>query len=270
MGTFSADLTGNSGMYFDPISGASTGAPFGMADLSLSLEAVPAGGGGGGVGGFVFDPLAGITTDPTVYVTAPDLSTTPASPTIGGAVDLSPTGGTSISSSTLPAETPIGGIGTIDPSTGLPVFSVTTAVGPTQSDLNNLPLINPVTIPSYLPPIDATTGQPTSVSSISVFDPSQLPNVTAPVTPYGGILPPVQPAAPPPPSLLSRIGQAVKGALSGTSGGSTGGAAPPRAPGTTPATQPEPTTASILGTGTLFPWLLIGAIAYLVFRKDGK
>jgi hypothetical protein len=266
-------------MYFDPVSGAPIGGPFmGAAFDSLTAAAGDIGGGAlsasGGGGGFVFDPLAGLTTDPTVYVTAPDLSTTPVSPTIGGAVDLSPTGGSSIGSSTLPAETPIGSTGTIDPSTGLPVFVTTTAVGPTLSDLNNLPLINPVTIPSYLPPIDAGTGQPTTVSTfppISVFDPSQLPNVTAPVTPYGGILPPVQPPAPPAPSLLSRIGNAIKQAASGLSGGSAGGpTAPPRAPGTTPAQQPKPTTAGILGTGSLFPWLLLGGIAYLVFRKDGK
>lgn len=259
-------------MYFDPISGAASGAPFGMADLSLSLEAVPAlGGGGGGLSAFI-DPLAGGFIDPTVYATAPDLSTAPIGPTIGGAVDASPTGGTSISSSTLPADTPIGSIGTIDPSTGLPVFQTTVAVGPTLSDINNLPLINQPTIPAYLPPISSTTGQPTSVNQLptSVWDPSQLPNVTIPTTPYGGILAPVAPPAPPAPSLLSKIGSAVKGALGGLSGGSAGGGAtpPPPKPGTFPAAHP-PQMAGLLG-GSLIPWLVLGAVAYFVFRKDGK
>ena len=242
----------------------------GLADFVVPLEAAPDLFSTGG-GGYIVDPLAGGFIDPTVASTAPTLGniTQPIDPTVGTAIASGPGTGAILDTS----QTVYG----IDPATGQPYTTFTVQslpAGPTLTDLQNLPLINPPTIPSYTPPID-TTGQLASVSQVptSVFDPSLLPNVGIPTTPYGGILPPVQPAAPPAPSLLSRLGQAVSKALGGSGGGAGGGAGagtPPKGTGTTQ--PPKPMQAGVagglLGGGSILPLLVVGLVAYLAFKKE--
>lgn len=232
-----------------------------VADFVVPLEQAPDLGGGGG-GGFIFDPLAGAGVDPSLLAPTPLPATV--DPTLGLAIASAP--------SSAAGDTQIGAPAILDPTTGQYVFSTTVTPGVDLPTLFNLPTVN-VNNPNLIgaPTSYVTQGSPGTVTTppISVFDPSLLPPVSIPTTPTAGILPPLQPLPPSAaPSVFNRIGQALKNAASGLSGGSAGGAAggagtarPPT--GTMPTTQ-----AGVLGGLNLWAILVIGGIAYLVFRKE--
>lgn len=256
-----------------------------VADFVVPLEAAPGvdlGGGGGGT--FVFDPLAGAPTagaygylDPSVTAPAPVDTTAPVlDPTLAAAIGLDPALSAPLTSIAANAPTVYG----LD-TAGQPQTTFTTTVtlaAPTTSvfDPSLLPVL-PTTSPSpttgiFPAPAPTSYTPPATPTSISVFDPSLLPQIPSPnVTPYSGILPPVAPLpASAAPSLLSRIANAIKQATGGGGGGGggtpgTGGAAKPGTAGTTA----KPAQANVAGGPGLLWIVLIGAVIYLVARKDG-